>query len=172
MCYLYWLSQMGFLDCHISPFNNFLSAMSWITDFYILNLVEMYSRKDSLWVCLFLLPVFNKILYYVFLSSKIFCLYISGSFCKPFLFFLISSISIVSRFSFLFHFFLYCHLNQRLHLRSYKALSTTWYSFFRSFVCILIISVFYNLFGTTSCSLLIYTLFSFFLEPFFCPKCC
>ena len=34
------------------------SAISWITDFYFLNLVEMYSRKNSLWVCLSLLPVF------------------------------------------------------------------------------------------------------------------
>jgi len=129
MCYLYWLSQVEFLNCHIPPFNNFLSAMSWITDFYILNLVEMYSKKDSIWVCLYSLPVFNKILYYVFLFSKIFCLYISGSFCKLFLFFSDLSISIVSRFSFLFHFPLHCHLNQRLHLRSYKTLSTTWHGF-------------------------------------------
>ena len=129
MCYLYWLSQVGFLNCHIPPFNNFLSAMSWITDFYILNLVEMYSRKDSIWVCLSLLPVFNKILYYVFLSSKIFCLYISGSFLQTLSLFLILSISIVSRLSSLFHFSLHCHLNQILHLRSYKALSTTWHGF-------------------------------------------
>ena len=49
-----------------------LSAISWITDFYYLNLVEIYSKKNFLWVFLLLLPVFNKILYCVTLFSKIF----------------------------------------------------------------------------------------------------
>jgi len=146
MCYLYWLSQMGFLNCHIPPFNNFLSAISWITDFYILNLVEMYSRKNSLWVCLSLLPVSNKILYYV--SFKNLLPTHIWQFLQTLSLFLISSISIVSRFSFLFHFSLHWYLNQRLHSRSYKALSTT-----------LMISVFHNLSETTFFSLLICTLF-------------
>ena len=140
--------------------------MSWITYFYFLNLVEMYSRKNSLWVCLSLLLVFNKILYCVILFfQKSLSIHI-WQFLQILSLFLISFISIISRFSFLFHFSLHCHWNQRLHLRSYKALSTTWYSFFRSFVCILIISVFHNLFGTTSFSLFMCTLFSSFLSLF------
>ena len=78
---------MGFLNCHIPPFNNFISYIlnNWFLFFESGG--DVFQKELSLSLFVFIASFFNKILYYVTLSSKIFCLHISGSFCKLFLFF-------------------------------------------------------------------------------------
>ena len=71
----FWIAIFLLLTIFISYVLN-----NWFL--FFLNLVEMYPRKDSLWVCLSLLPVFNKILYYMTLCP----LYPDSFFSSTFLY--------------------------------------------------------------------------------------